>query len=104
MLNLIERCGWQRLLNKYDPAGDGHVSFEDFVQYVIDHEKALRLSFESLDHKGDGTLQKFLFSWSVDCFQFYFFVWLSFIAIVFQGVSLADICHFTQKCTTCDEW
>jgi len=47
-------CCGQRLLKKYDPAGDGEVSFEDFVRYVTEHEKALRLSFESLDHKRDG--------------------------------------------------
>jgi solute carrier family 25 (mitochondrial phosphate transporter), member 23/24/25/41 len=41
-------------MDKYDPDGDGHVSFEDFVRYVTEHEKALRLSFESLDHKRDG--------------------------------------------------
>jgi len=54
MLYLVERCGWQRLLSKYDPAGDGHVTFDDFVRYVTEHERELRLSFESLDHKGDG--------------------------------------------------
>jgi len=44
----------QKLMDKYDLDGDGHVSFEDFVQFVTEHEKALRLSFDSLDHKRDG--------------------------------------------------
>jgi len=51
-------CCGQRLLKKYDPAGDGEVSFEDFVRYVTEHEKALRLSFESLDHKRDGRYRR----------------------------------------------
>jgi len=42
-------------LKEYDREGDGQVSFDDFVRYVTEHEKALRLSFESLDHKRDGT-------------------------------------------------
>jgi solute carrier family 25 phosphate transporter 23/24/25/41 len=46
-------------MDKYDTDGDGHVNFEDFVRYVTEHEKALKLSFESLDHKRDG---KFTFS------------------------------------------
>lgn len=44
----------QRLLEKYDHDNDGHVYFEDFVRYVLEHERALRLSFESLDHNKDG--------------------------------------------------
>jgi len=55
-VDLFDRYCWQRLLKQYDPAGDGQVSFDDFVRYVTEHEKALRLSFESLDHKRDGKL------------------------------------------------
>jgi len=55
-VDFFDHCCWQRLLKKYDPAGDGQVSFDDFIRYVTEHEKALRLSFESLDHKRDGKL------------------------------------------------
>lgn len=44
----------ERLLEKYGHDKHGHVYFEDFVRYVLEHERALRLSFESLDHNKDG--------------------------------------------------
>ena len=52
---------FQEILNKYGKNSEGHVDFESFVCYIVEHEKALRLSFESLDHKGDGTSSFFDF-------------------------------------------
>ena len=45
---------FQKLFDKYDRNSDGHIEFVDFVQYVLDHEKKLRLSFHDLDHNQDG--------------------------------------------------
>ena len=45
---------FQRLMDKYDRNKDGHIYFTDFVYYLSEHEKALRLSFDSLDHNKDG--------------------------------------------------
>ena len=39
---------------QYDKDKDGIVTFSDFVKYVMEHEKALRLSFERVDHNKDG--------------------------------------------------
>ncbi|CAD5122901.1 DgyrCDS11302 [Dimorphilus gyrociliatus] len=46
----------QTFFDSYDKNKDGHIEFCDFVQFVIDHEKILRLSFGKLDHNRDGVL------------------------------------------------
>lgn len=37
-----------------DKDQDGQLDFEEFVHYLRDHEKKLRLVFRSLDKKNDG--------------------------------------------------
>lgn len=44
----------QRLLERSDHDQDGHLNFADFLRYVTEHEKHLRLSFHMLDHNKDG--------------------------------------------------
>ena len=44
----------QRFIDRSDYDQDGHIDFEDFVRYVTEHEKKLKLSFDSLDAKNDG--------------------------------------------------
>jgi len=41
-------------MDKYDQDKDGHINLKEFVYYLSEHEKALRLSFDSLDHNKDG--------------------------------------------------
>ena len=45
---------FQRLLERSDHDQDGHLNFADFLKYVTEHEKHLRLSFHMLDHNKDG--------------------------------------------------
>lgn len=33
---------------------DGHMSFEEFVKYVTDHQKKLWIVFKSIDQDGSG--------------------------------------------------
>ena len=41
-------------MDKYDLDKDGSIDFADFVHYVMEHEKGLRLSFAMVDHNQDG--------------------------------------------------
>ena len=41
-------------MDKYDQDKDGHINLKEFVYYLSEHERALRLSFDSLDHNKDG--------------------------------------------------
>ena len=50
---------FQMFMDKYDFDRDGHINFTDFVRYVTEHEKALRLSFAMLDHNRDGKFYDF---------------------------------------------
>ncbi|XP_072287689.1 mitochondrial adenyl nucleotide antiporter SLC25A25 isoform X3 [Pyxicephalus adspersus] len=51
---------WKELQQKIVKAGDkdqdGQLDFEEFVHYLRDHEKKLRLVFRSLDKKNDGRI------------------------------------------------
>ena len=37
---------------------DGHIDFSEFVQYVMEHERRLQISFEELDRNKDGRLKE----------------------------------------------
>ena len=43
-------------MSKSDQNQDGHVDFAEFVQYVMEHEKQLRLVFKKIDHNQDGAI------------------------------------------------
>lgn len=46
----------QRFFDKTDTSKDGQVDFAEFVQYVGEHEKKLRLFFRNIDTNQDGAI------------------------------------------------
>ncbi|KAM9734606.1 calcium-binding mitochondrial carrier protein SCaMC-2-B-like isoform 3-T4 [Menidia menidia] len=46
----------QKIVKAGDKDLDGQLDFEEFVHYLSDHEKKLRLVFKSLDRKNDGRI------------------------------------------------
>uniref|UniRef100_A0A3B5KU04 Solute carrier family 25 member 25b n=1 Tax=Xiphophorus couchianus TaxID=32473 RepID=A0A3B5KU04_9TELE len=46
----------RRMVTAGDKDLDGQLDFQEFVQYLRDHEKKLRLVFKSLDRKNDGRI------------------------------------------------
>ncbi|XP_071821145.1 calcium-binding mitochondrial carrier protein SCaMC-2-like isoform X2 [Apostichopus japonicus] len=46
----------QKFMKKSDQNEDGHVDFAEFVQYVLEHEKKLKLVFKNIDRNKDGHL------------------------------------------------
>lgn len=44
----------QRLFKRYDKDEDDQIDFSEFVKYVQDHEKELRLYFKKIDTNDDG--------------------------------------------------
>ena len=46
----------QRLFKRYDKNEDEQIDFKEFVRYIQDHEKELRLYFKKLDVNNDGTI------------------------------------------------
>ncbi|XP_063288628.1 mitochondrial adenyl nucleotide antiporter SLC25A25 isoform X5 [Pelobates fuscus] len=46
----------QKIVKAGDKDQDGQLDFEEFVHYLRDHEKKLRLVFRSLDKKNDGRI------------------------------------------------
>uniref|UniRef100_A0A674MFW7 Solute carrier family 25 member 25b n=1 Tax=Takifugu rubripes TaxID=31033 RepID=A0A674MFW7_TAKRU len=46
----------QKIVKAGDKDLDGQLDFEEFVHYLCDHEKKLRLVFKSLDRKNDGRI------------------------------------------------
>ena len=43
-------------MSKSDQNQDGHLDFKEFVKYVIEHEKKLKLVFKNIDQNEDGAL------------------------------------------------
>lgn len=54
-LFLLPHLSLQKIVKAGDKDQDGQLDFEEFVHYLRDHEKKLRLVFKSLDKKNDGT-------------------------------------------------
>ncbi|PVD21912.1 hypothetical protein C0Q70_17715 [Pomacea canaliculata] len=46
----------QRLFKKYDKDRDEQIDFSEFVKYVQEHEKELRLHFKNIDTNDDGSI------------------------------------------------
>ena len=44
----------QKFFDKHDKDRDGLIDFSEFVKYVTDHEKKLRLYFKKIDTNDDG--------------------------------------------------
>lgn len=51
---LLSLLSLQKIVKAGDKDLDGQLDFEEFVHYLRDHEKKLRLVFKSLDKKNDG--------------------------------------------------
>lgn len=51
---LLSLSSPQKIVKAGDKDLDGQLDFEEFVHYLRDHEKKLRLVFKSLDRKNDG--------------------------------------------------
>lgn len=47
---------FQKFLERSDQNKSGHISLEDFIQYVKEHEKNLKLVFSTFDKNRDGKL------------------------------------------------
>jgi len=52
--NRLRLFSEQKIVKAGDKDLDGQLDFEEFVHYLQDHEKKLRLVFKSLDKKNDG--------------------------------------------------
>lgn len=48
----------QKIVKAGDKDLDGQLDFGEFVHYLRDHEKKLRLVFKSLDKKNDGKMRQ----------------------------------------------
>ena len=46
---------FQRMFKRLDLKKDGHIDFSEFVQYVTEHERQLKISFKELDKNNDGS-------------------------------------------------
>lgn len=51
---ILHIVSFQKIVKAGDKDLDGQLDFEEFVHYLRDHEKKLRLVFKSLDKKNDG--------------------------------------------------
>ena len=45
---------FQQIMSLGDQNLDGHMSFEEFVKYVTDHQKKLWIVFKSIDQDNSG--------------------------------------------------
>lgn len=48
---------FQKFFDKHDKDKDGLIDFAEFVKYVTDHERKLRLYFKKIDTNDDGEYQ-----------------------------------------------
>ena len=49
-------CTFQQIMSLGDQNLDGHMSFEEFVKYVTDHQKKLWIVFKTIDQDDSGEL------------------------------------------------
>uniref|UniRef100_A0A804HLB0 Solute carrier family 25 member 25 n=2 Tax=Homo sapiens TaxID=9606 RepID=A0A804HLB0_HUMAN len=56
LLGSTENFAYCKIVQAGDKDLDGQLDFEEFVHYLQDHEKKLRLVFKSLDKKNDGRI------------------------------------------------
>lgn len=61
-------CVCQELFARIGHSNEDEITFTEFVQYVIEHEKRLELIFRDLDENQDGNFS-FFCHYICDCFS-----------------------------------
>jgi len=58
---LLQTLFVQAVLKKADKDKSSDISFSEFVEYMLDHERQLKLAFSDLDRNKDGEATSMLY-------------------------------------------
>ena len=87
------------MFTRLDLKKDGHIDFSEFVQYVTEHERQLKLSFKEFDKNDDGTSTS-LFS-STDHFEIHLCLIFTFMSSIYLILFIEDITNCTHGLYDC---